>query len=395
MARSNYLTRLPLDEYAYYMGIPICHFNQLDGPKAPKRDNCDDIWDQKDRDDLAITMQQAEEFVEDGLEFRAAPTFEVDEYHIFGANNIRLDWFNAEFRLKYKHLIELGRETLTLKEADATISYLNLDNDPLDREETARIGDTLYADLEPCSAACDVAVFFRVADGAYDAADPAWEIRPIRKIDIDGTTMRLEFESCQLVKPELWDLTRGDCVGSDDPNRWKWNFELGNLVTAVDVYCRGITTANPICVYWDENCSTPCSPESQTACAYKLDKRLGILRPRTTSSTGAYSAPTYDVPPSHLKVSYKAGYSLDRNCQMNPLLKRAICKLTNAMLPEPPCGFCDLAETRWHEDRRPVVLASEVTELEAMNWPVDMYRGALEAARIVKRMTLSSGGYIN
>ena len=79
---------------------------------------------------------------------------------------------------------------------------------------------------------------------------------------------------------------------------------------------------------------------------------------------------------------------------MNQLMERAIVKLANALLPEPPCGYCDLAERRWHEDRNGLVLQSEITELEAIYWPVDKVRGALEASRIVKRFSLHSGGHI-
>jgi len=64
MARAETVTLLPLDRYAEIMQIPLTHFNQLQGPKAPLVGGCDDIWDQDDRELLAWTMAEAEEGLE-------------------------------------------------------------------------------------------------------------------------------------------------------------------------------------------------------------------------------------------------------------------------------------------------------------------------------------------
>lgn len=393
VARAETVTVLPLDRYADIMQIHPAHFNQLQGAKAPLKSGCDKVWDQDARELLAWTMAQAEELIAIQLGYWPAPKFIVDEPRPFGITGVRSDWRNAEIRTEYGHVEAYGTEKLTLKQANATVEYLDLDADPLGREEVAEIGGSLYEDLSACNNACEVAVFFRVTDGAEDAADPRWEIRPL-KVDIDGSTMRIRAEASMFVLPRLWDLTEADCVGSDEPNKWKWNYELANRVTQVDVYCRTVDPQLPVTLRWDGVCGCTtdvCEHSTQDACAYSTDLKRGyfIPRPATWNGTANLSAaPTYRTPPESVLVSYRAGLPLTR-CRMNPNLERAIVKLTNVLLPEPPCGFCDLAEVRWKQDREDI---NPLTP-EAAGMPWDLYkRGALEAWRTVKMMAMGRGG---
>jgi len=373
------------------MQIPPPHFNQLNGLKAPVL--CDDVWDQDSRDMLAWNMQTAEEMIAQELGYFPAPTFITNERHKLALTGVRWDWEQAELQTDYGRIECYGTETLTLVQADATVEYMDLDNDPLGREETAEIGNALYADLPACSEECDVAVFFRVADGAKDAADPAWEIRPIT-VDIDNNTMRIRAESSLFVRPELWDLTEVDCAGSDEPNKYKWEFQTANLVSQVDVYCRTINQQSPVTLLWDGvcDCTGVCQHRTQTGCAYATDLERGFFVPRPSTwngTTNVDAAPTYSVAPEAVRINYRAGFPLNRSCRMDARLERAIVKLTNVLLPEPPCEFCGEAKGRWHDDRKPI----DPLTPEAATMPWDLYeRGALEAWRIVKRLARGQGG---
>jgi hypothetical protein len=207
------------------MGITMPHFMQLGGPKAPLTGGCDKVWDQDARETLAWVVQQAEGMIADFLGYYPAPKYVVDEPHMAGLTGISSDWRNAELRTDWGRVDCFGTETLTLVEAGATVQYSDNDNDPLEREETASIGTALYADLTACALPCQVAVFFRVADGAIDAADPRFEIRPL-VIDIDNSTMNISVESSLLVNPTLWTLTEAECAGSDDTDAWQYNFDV-------------------------------------------------------------------------------------------------------------------------------------------------------------------------
>ena len=389
-------TQLPPARYAEIMRISAPHFHQMRGATAPALGGCDEVWDQDDREALVRTMLIAEKMIRDQLGFYMVPTFIEDERRWLNLAGSRPDWQNAEVGTKWKYVTTFGTETLTLVEADALIDWQDWDTDPFPNEEVAVLGaGGLYDTMAACSDECDVAVFFRTEDGAPSAAHPEFEIKPHRVVfDSAGTNMEVILKSAQLIKPTLWNLTEQDCAGSDDENAWIYDFGPANLVPRVDVYCRSINYDTPVDVYWDGSCTctSPCAHQSQTACAYVTDWEEGFFcaRPATWNGTShVYQAALYTTPPESLKVSYRAGYPLDEyRCTMDPMLERAIVKLTNALLPEPPCAYCAAAAQRWEEDRLDV----DPLTPEAASLPWDLYkRGALDAWKIVKLLAKGRG----
>lgn len=371
--------------YAQIMQIGAPHFHQMAGALAPLGGGCDDVWDQDDREALVWAIGQAEAMIAEELGFWPAPKYFVDEE--VRVARVRPDWWNAELRTKWGHVQAFGAEELTLVLADALVLYEDRDSDPLGREELGRVTSALYQDLAACDAACEAAMFFRSDDGAWDDADPRFEVRPLA-VDVDGSTMSLEAESSQFVFPALWELTRADCEGSDDEAAWKHDFGTGNLVSYVDVYCRTTDAQTPITLCWDGvcQCTSPCAHATQTACPHVTNWERGHFAARPATWNGAThvdAAPLYWTAPQKLRVSYLAGYPRDPvTCRMDRRLERAIVKLANALLPEPPCGWCDPARRLWELDRSPV----DPLTPEAASMPWDVYsRGALEAWRIVKR----------
>jgi hypothetical protein len=385
------------------MQLSLPHFNQMDGAKAPIVTGCDSkgIWDQDARDALAWTMAQAEEMIAQYLTFWPSPKFITDEEIAFSLPGVRSDWENAEVDTEWAHIECFGTEQLTLVQAGADVLYTNSNNNPLGRENLATIGSSaagLYInDLTACSDKCEVAVFFREADGAEDPADCRWEIKPL-KIDIDGATMSITADSALFVKPELWDLTEMDAAGSNDDASWIIDFDVSNLVSQVDVYCRTVNQATPVTLQWEGvcNCTGICQHKTQTACAYRTDKRRGFFAPRAATwngTTNIYATPLHcHFPPESILANYRAGLPLTKSCRMNANMERAIVKLTNALLPEPPCGFCgDVAVRTWQDDRQ----AIDPLTPEAAAMPWDIYkRGALEAWRIVKLFAMGTGGKV-
>lgn len=395
------ITEVPLlsiARYAEIMQIHLPHFQQMQGVKAPMRSGCDEVWDQDARDMLTWTLVQAEELIASELGFYPAPKFITNEEISLALDGVRSDWTNAELETGWGYVQAYGTELLTLKAEGASVEYKDLDNDPNSREETAEIGNSLYEDLPSCSDPCDVAVFFRVSDGAEDVADPRYEIRPL-KVDFDSSTMRIRGESSLFIRPNLWNLTKMDCIGASDSmadeNRWKYDFDLTNLVSTVDVYCRTVNRETPVTLRWRGVCTclTACAHTTQTACAYPTDMKRGFFTVRPATWNGSYNTDacsSYGWPPVSVYVNYLAGYPLDpKTCRMNANFERAIVKLTNVLLPEPPCAFCDAAQIRWKQDRTNI----DPLTPEAAGMPWDLYaQGALEAWRIVKRFALGRGG---
>jgi hypothetical protein len=377
----------------------------MDGSKAPVVKGCDSrgIWDQTARDALAWTMAQAEEMIAEYLNFWPAPKFITDEEIAFRLPGVRGDWWNAEIETEWAYNECFGTEQLTLVQAGANVIYTDSDGDPNGREELATISGTgLYVEeLAACDDKCEVAIFFREEDGAEDPADCRWEIRPI-KVDIDGATMSITAESSLFVKPELWELTELNSQvepgNAADNLAWIIEFDTSNLVQQVDIYCRTVNEATPLTLQWEGVCDCPgvCQHKTQTACAYRTDKRRGFFAPRAATwngTTNVYTTPLHcNIPPESVLANYRAGYPLDKSCRMNASMERAIVKLTNALLPEPPCGFCgDVAVRTWQDDRRPI----DPLTPEAAAMPWDIYkRGALEAWRIVKLFAMAKGGKV-
>jgi len=391
MARSESVSLLGLGNYARIMRIDACHFNQVAGAKAPQQEGgCDDVWSQADREDLEATIVEAEALIAEELGFWPAPTWITDEDVWLG--RVRSDWWNAEIRTEWGYLQEWGTQSLTLIEANAPVTYVDEDGDYYGREETAKIGDpaTLYAYISTtCTDPCRVKVFYRVEDGAWDAADPRWEIRPL-SADVDGGNLFITGESCRFVKPSLWDLSPSEEPTGD----WKIPFDTNNLVDAVDVYCESADVSDYLTIKYDGicYCNSPCSHETQTGCGYVTDKRAGTFtaRPSTwNGTTHVWASPEYDRFPDKVTINYRAGYPLDsRTCRMDRLLERAVVKLTNVLLPEPPCGFCDYAHRMWKNDREQV---DPITERAALVPWGQFERGALEAWRIVNKRRLGRG----
>ena len=74
---------------------------------------------------------------------------------------------------------------------------------------------------------------------------------------------------------------------------------------------------------------------------------------------------------------------------MEKRTQRAIVKLTNVLLPEPPCGFCDAADRMWKNDRKDV----DPLTPEAAGLPWALYQqGALDAWKIVSRLAAGQSG---
>ena len=61
-------------------------------------------------------------------------------------------------------------------------------------------------------------------------------------------------------------------------------------------------------------------------------------------------------------------------------------------MPSPPCPYCDLAIDKWKYDRERIDPITN--EAANMPWDVNYSKGALEAWRIVKRLSLGDGGHI-
>jgi hypothetical protein len=372
MAVSKFVTSLPLDTYADTMGINSAHFNQMNGQNAPTSHDCDKIWDQPDRDQLARTIQQAENMIKIQLGYDLVPTY-YENADVRLLKNVRADWWNGAYLAPHKKVESYGTQTMTLLFAGAPITYQDLDNDPRGIKETAVIGDFLYDMLPKCDGVCKLHVFYRRADGARYDADPEWEIRPIEVTEY-GEFQTIRAPATQFLKPELMRLTERACYKSDDEDAWIYAYDEANLVEYVDIYCQVLDEDEQGTVTWLTGCGV-CDTTSADICIYPVLDSISkfVVAPKAGECIS-------NCPPRKMQINYTSGYPLDNLCQMDTNLQRAVVKLTNALLPQSPCG-CEISYNMWVADREPV----NPLTLESANLPWDLNsQGALEAWRIVK-----------
>ena len=377
---------MPAEEWMRYHAIHPAHFYQMKGVNAPTGRGCDKVWDQDDRNQLNEYIKIAEDMIRTELGYSVGPEFFTDEEIMYGYDsNIRHR--RAPVKTRWGNVIDYGVEKLTLVKSDAVVTYYNRDADPEDVPETAVIGTSLYDWIDPCANPNDVAIFFRVADGAIDAAHSSWEIRDFT-VDIDGDQMYIRMPAPYLLKPSLRALTRRDVRHMSEDEAWIHSYVTDNLVTAVDIYCRTTDSTTPVSLLWSKRCEcleNPCQHSTQTGCPQDMNNRIGSFVPVPATWNGSkhiIANYAYFGIPEKLKVNYRAGLPLARDGRLNPLIRRAIIKLTNVMMPAPACGLCDYAKSLYENDREPV---SQLT-VESANVPWGLYqRGAVEAWRIIHR----------
>lgn len=387
MAVASTPTLLSLDRYAEIMGIGPMHFNGaqawVSGQEVMKYTaKCEDIWrqyawqnaDQVGRDELAMSIRDAEIDVAKVLGYWPAPTWMYGEIHKYPRHYRRdaynMDMYNVRgqhktIKLNYGKFIQGGVRTTSLI-STATVAGLTLDYSDEDGdgfEETATVTATTTLTDE-----CEIHVYFTGMSAA-----PEWEIRPARTKSISGGIFTATFWSWQFIDPDLWNAFPLD--GETDTINISTD---ANFVTSVDVYrvYNDYTSAH-VTIQW-ENTPTSlypscicnicggtgciaCAFTTQDGCVHVRDTEVSMVAvvPADYDSTdGRWEKATMSVcrDPDQILVNYYAGEQSNRylsgfTCNPMPLeLERAIAWLATARLERPYCA-CG-ASTALGEDLR-------------------------------------------
>lgn len=265
MARKIAVTHTPLQDYASALGLNPMHF---EGAAAAgyfqHMGHCNSVWyrhswqnpDNVSHEDLAREMRDAEIAISKELGYNIAPKWQVLDIPYPKPKHRSMGFMrgaSGEFRsinVQIGKVISGGRRGTEYIDT-FQIEYVDEDSD--DFEETAKID--LGAEYDPR----ELKVFFKGTDG-----DPAWEIRPIRKIK-DNI---IYLDSWLFIDPDLksnFPKTGVDPIQIDDAT---------NLVTEVDVYRVYNDRSLPECQFiWDAENTT------QDGYLQILDREAGIVRP--------------------------------------------------------------------------------------------------------------------
>lgn len=265
MARKIAVTLTPLQEYAATLGLNPMHF---EGAAAhgyfQHMGHCNSIWyrhswqnpDNVSHEDLAREIRDAEIAISKEVGYNIAPKWQVLDIPYPKPRHRSMPYMRGargEYRsinVQIGKVISGGRRGVQHID-DFTVAYVDEDNDGF--EETAKIDLGAEYDLK------ELKVFFKGTK-----ADPAWEIRPIRKIE-DNV---IYLDSWLFIDPDLkskFPKEGTDPIQIDNAT---------NLVTEVDVYRVYNDRSLPECQFiWDAENMV------QDGYLQVLNKEAGIVRP--------------------------------------------------------------------------------------------------------------------
>jgi len=361
MARSEYKTWLPLDEFAQLMGFNPLGFNQLTSSSLFPNNTCGETTfqyayqhsDRVGREDMALVLQQAEYEIAREIGFNLMPDWTLNErlqyprpsfpeaYNLIGVNP---RWQLKSVEASKGHVISGGIRAKTLLEAGAAVVRTDADGDGFTETCTVIVAITT-TDLS------EVRVFYNTKSGADE-----WEVRPI-KVAISGGFATITFKAWQIVKWEKMEELDADALDAHT---------AGNFETTVDVYRVWNNPATQAQLLWENypNCCGTCQActiGTQDACFHLRDERLGILVPAPATwdatdeefDTAEWSACRE---PDQIRLWYYSGYR-DENllrpyAEMSPRFKFAVAVFAASKFERPVCGCSNVNQfiEKWRRD---------------------------------------------
>jgi hypothetical protein len=375
MARSDFDPYQIIDDWRRLCNQSPFIFNQALGIGSNLFDhntNTSTVFVQPDRDLAAQSMTEAfERLRDDVLNFAAKPSWVVEEEINFDRTRpLALQRLST----RYGFLQAIGRRATTLIEADVAITYSDVGG--LGTNDTATMTTTTTVDAD------EIAIFYRVTDGAPSAANQYWRIYPA-KVTKSGNTATIVADRANFIKKVYIDQPY------ESPNFNEGNAAdtgaAGDYLTAVDVYRVYADPATAVQLKADpyfEGDYTSTTLSNTNASAIILNKRLGEFAIRT----GADLCPT----PYKVVVSYYAGYDL-QNGLADYKLKNAVVRLANTLMRKVPNGLNDVAHNVYQSDNEDLG-ARNIVPPFAVNNPFGYKRGAIEAYRIAMQYRIGQGG---
>ena len=411
MARALTRTWLTLDDWARIHGFDLLHFNGVQTPDGhPVNANCDRIWTQHHwqrgqvgREDVAEAIADAEDQIADLLKTNLIPDWNEERIDVIGhwqaslfqRTASRFDGMNPTFSFPRRNWISGGQRATAVLGDNAAVVFATADDFATNAFATITVLG-VDADLD----VNEVRVFFAPdPDLGISEGDPEWEIRPLRTIDLAGTTLTITISREKLVEPALVEASPVDFAGV--------NGDLdANFVDTVDVLRVFNDPQNMVQLEWspsaDSGCGscTACTTAAQTGCVTSVNKELGIVSfaPATwDATTESFTAATLSVcrQPDRLllrsfsgmQASTVRGQTQNPRITMDRRLGQLVSILAAANLTGEPCG-CEAAARveAWQEelDANLDDKSFQIGFNELRN-PIGMTKGAIHVWRRLKR----------
>ena len=373
MARSDVDHYRLLNRWPIIMHENNWHFNQAQGTGAPLTGQCDEVMVQWERDYIANALNWSVQIMAEHLNFYPRPVYVSERVHL--GRGAPYQWQQLETRWKY--LQAFGSRATALIEAGASVVYSDPQGLGVDTLATITVTTSYDAD--------EIAVFFKVADGAAEAASQYWQIEPLT-VTKSGNTATITGPRWLFVKPAVW------AQEYEEPNYTEKNkastTDAANFVTEVDVYrlytdAEGAVTINTDPLLCSCDCTTLAGNETTSGVARIVDERLGLFQLRRCPCTcGCYW-------PESVDIHYLAGYPL-ADGGMARALEIAAIRLANTNMPQLPDSFCDRTLQMWQLDMQNID-PGEFTRMD-MHPFGGTKRGRIEAWNQIRHLALGMGG---
>lgn len=391
MARADTPTWLPLDTWAKIMGANPLYFNGLSSNTLFPGTQCGTPWQQFSwqnagqvaRDDLAYAIREAERKIAGEVGYNLIPDWTVDERipttrpadpTLFSGNGLNVRGLRKSVQTQKGWIISGGKKTKTLIEAGLAVTRSDPDGDGYSELMTVTVTTSL-------TDANQIRLFYPGENGKDE-----WEIRPI-KVTMQGVGATVEFDSWQLVDPDLQILVAKQSEGIDAEVD-------GNYLTTIDAYRVFNDPQSQLQLLWEGDslllcdCGSStcvhCQHSVQDGCMLARDLRLGMF----TYAPGIWNAanenfdttaPAVLRDPESVRTWYYSGWqdkSLDRpRVEMDRFWQTAVAYYAAALLDRPTCACDNVTEfvKKW---RKNVTFTSDAGAFQVSPYQIDNNLGS-------------------
>lgn len=366
MARAETPTWLPLDTWFAIIGVNPLHSNGLVSNTLFPATVCGTPWqqfawqsaDKVSREDLAITIRDAERAIAGEVGYNLLPDWQVAERkqtprpagpELYATRALNLRGQRMSVATTMNHIISGGVKVTALIEAGVAVVRSDPDGDTYAELVTVTVNTTV-TNLN------EIRVFYPGENG-----DEEWEIRPI-EVSLAAGVATITFNSWQIVDPDeqLQVTTLGDNQGIDAD-------AAGSYLTTVDVYrvfndpqtqAQLLTEPAPavgslsFCGCGSSTCPT-CSFNAQDACLMVRNPRNGIFSYAPATWDPVTETFTVDSlvdcrNADQIRMWYYSGWRNESLARPNVVMDRfwqyAVAYYAAALLDRPTCGCSNVTE---------------------------------------------------
>lgn len=375
MAVSAIQTYKSLNLWQRTMGEDIWRFNQVSGLGSFARKTGRSVYVQPERDEIAQALSTGIQVLLGYLGYYPRPVYTSEQLSFGNGVPFQLQTLTT----RYKHVEAFGQRATTLIAADVSVSYSA--SNPVNGFD-----DTATITVGTTDSASEIQVFFRVADGAPEAAFDLYQIEPL-KVTVNAGVATITGKRALFVRPDtIWDTPYIFDNGNLNEKNAADTLDPLDFVTKVDVY-RVYTDTTQAFVVSDNAYSGGLGDASSTytAAAVRLvDNELGIFQPRVDFCCLGCGVGT----PQTLNIYYKAGLPLF-NGDVQSWMAEAVARMANAVMAQEICTLWNQVLNRWSTDRD--AIPRDLLQPNDLANPFGLKTGQVEVWRNIRSKAIGQG----